>query len=181
MSRWTKIRDKGRNAIKKTVKGIGKTVAAPFEAAGHTLQAGVHLLEGDFSAAGKDLAKAAGNVAVGALGSVGITSPDLLRSAQAVTQAAASYGTLNFNAGSHALQGAGIDITADKANAEARAAQAAYDKEVAEAEDKALRSRRANLLETRKSLTPTLSKSSQGGSASGASNIGKGQGGIVLG
>lgn len=181
MSVWTKVRDKGRNVVKKAVKGTVETLSAPLEMAGHTVQAGVHLLEGDISGAGKSLAKASGDLVRGATGSVGMVAPGFADSLSSVAQAGTNYGLLNFNAGSHALQGAGIDITSDKANAKARAAQAAYDKEVAEAEDKALRSRRANLLETRKSLTPTLSKSSQGGSASGASNIGKGQGGIVLG
>lgn len=169
------------SAIEKGVKGTVKTLAAPLEMAGHTVQAGVHLLEGDISGAGKSLAKASGDLVRGATETIGMVAPGFADSLSSVAQAGVNYGLLNVNAGSHALQGAGIDITSDKANAAARAAQAAYDKEVADAEDKALRSRRANLLETRKSLTPTLSKSSQGGSASGASNIGKGQGGIVLG
>lgn len=180
MSRWTKIRDKGRNIVKKAVKGVGETVAAPFEAVGHTVEAGVHLLEGDFSAAGKSLSKGVGDVVAFGTG-ITTLSPDLINATRATGTATANLLTGNVNAAAHSLQGAGIDITSDKANAELRAAQAAYDKEVADAEDKALRNRRANLLETRKSLTPTLSKSSQGGSASGASNIGKGQGGIVLG
>lgn len=64
---------------------------------------------------------------------------------------------------------------------EERKAQAAYQAEVNKANAQEERNRRANLLSLRKSLQPTLSRSSQGGGGGSVVDDSRGTGGVVLG
>lgn len=169
---------------KDVVKGATKTIVSPFKGAGHLVQAGVHLLEGDLSAAGKSFSKSVGDFTQFTVGStgIGIVAPKLTETAKNLASAATSYGTLNFNQGSEYLEKAtGYDIDNSKAEAAERAAQAEYDRQAQEAADAAARNRRANLLSLRKTLTPSLSRSTQGGGGAGATELNAGSGGIILG
>lgn len=72
-------------------------------------------------------------------------------------------------------------IEAGKAERQAAKEQAAYNAEVAKAEATSERNRRANLLNMRKSLTPSTSRSSQGGGTTNTTELNAGGAGIVLG
>ena len=159
---------------KKLIKKGGEMIAAPFEAAWHTGEAVIDLVGGDTSGFTENISKASGDITKSMTGSNRLKN---------LTAAGTSYGLLNFNKGSEFLEKAtGWDIDNSNAEAAEKAAQAAYDAEVAEANAAAQRNRRANLLATRKSLTPSLSKSSQGGTGSGTNNnANSGTGGIILG
>lgn len=158
---------------KKLIKKGGEMIAAPFEAAWHFGEAAIELLQGDVSDATDKFMQGTGDLAFAATGSNRVRH---------FGEAATGYGLLNFNKGSQALEKAtGWDIDNSNAEAAERAAQQEYQRQVDEANAAAQRNRRANLLATRKSLTPTLSKSSQGGAASGSNNNVKGTGGIILG
>lgn len=159
--------------MSKAVKKVGKMIAAPFEAAWHIGEAGIKLVQGDLSGATDKFMQGTGDLAFAATGS------NRVRHLQ---EAATGYGLLNFNKGSESLEKAtGWDIDNSNAEAAEKAAQEEYQRQVDEANAAAQRNRRANLLATRKSLTPTLSKSSQGGATSSSNNNVNGMGGIILG
>lgn len=159
--------------MSKAVKKVGKMIAAPFEAAWHIGEAGIKLVQGDLSGATDKFMQGTGDLAFAATGS------NRVRHLQ---EATTGYGLLNFNKGSESLEKAtGWDIDNSNAEAAEKAAQEEYQRQVDEANAAAQRNRRANLLATRKSLTPTLSKSSQGGATGGTNNNVNGMGGIILG
>lgn len=160
--------------MSKTVKKVGKMIAAPFEAAWHTGEAAIDLISGDTSGFTENLMKAGGDMAYASTGSERVKN---------LAKAGTGYALLNFNKGSDALEKAtGWDIDNSNAEAAEAAAQAEYQRQVDEANAAAQRNRRANLLQMRKSLTPTLSKSSQGGAAASSQiNNAAGSGGIILG
>lgn len=148
-------------------------IAAPFEAAWHIGEAGIKLVQGDLSGATDKFMQGTGDLAFAATGSNRV---------RYLQEAATGYGLLNFNKGSESLEKAtGWDIDNSNAEAAEKAAQEEYQRQVDEANAAAQRNRRANLLATRKSLTPTLSKSSQGGATAGTNNNVNGMGGIILG
>lgn len=108
-------------------------------------------------------------------------TPKLISAAKEGGEMVGNYSTFNFNRGSQNLENlTGWDVDNSKAEAAEREAQARYQAEVDAANAAAERNRRANLLSLRKSLTPSLSRSSQGGGA-GTSTTNKAQGGIILG
>lgn len=158
---------------KKLIKKGGEMIAAPFEAAWHTGEAFIDLVGGDTSGFTENISKAAGDSVKSMTGSNRLKN---------LASAGTAYGLLNFNQGSEFLEKAtGWDIDNSNAEAAERAAQEEYQRQVDEANAAAQRNRRANLLATRKSLTPTLSKSSQGGATAGTNNNVNGMGGIILG
>lgn len=169
--------------VEKAAKSVGKTIASPFEAAWHAGEAGVKLLEGDLSGASEAFGKATGDITRGIVGvtNVGLIAPKVNDLAYGVGRAVGTAVTGNINKATHALYDTtGIDIGAIEEKQAEKAAQAEYDRQVADAEATAQRNRRANLLATRKSLAPSLSRSSQGGGGSG-NNQATAVGGIILG
>lgn len=181
MSLWTKARKKIGHAVKSVGKGLTSAVVDPLRATGHALEAGVNLLQGDLGAAGKNITKAYKESVRGGLNlTTGGTTSKLNDKIANAAAGVMSYGLLNFNEGSQYMENAtGWDIDNSKAEAKERAAQAAYQAEVNAANEAEARNRRANLLSLRKSLTPSLSRSTQGGA--GSNTIDKSQGGIILG
>lgn len=170
-------------AVEDVAKGVGQTISSGAEAIWHTGEAGINLLQGDISGAGKSISKAAGDVARVGVGitPIGIIAPKAAEAAENLTRGVAHYATLNFNQGSQQIENlTGFDLDNSNAEAAERAAQAEYDRQAKEAADAAARNRRANLLATRKSLTPSLSRASQGGGSS-STQINAGSGGIILG
>ena len=177
------VYDTGKTALLQTTHGLGNMV-----------EAGYDLATGDLKGAQKEFAKATGQLTEGVLAAATITSPGAttlnLISGGGVNKInkiggqgasmLANYATGNWNAGSQKLEDiTGWDVDNSIAEANERAAQKAYQAEVDAANAAAERNRRANLLSLRKSLTPSLSRSSQGGAA--ASSMTKSQGGIILG
>ncbi len=175
--------DAGKAALLNTTHGVG-----------NMLEAGYNLATGDLKGAQKDFAKATGQLTEGFLASETLVNPGAMALNMAsgggvnkvnaiggeLSSMAVNYATGNFNAGSQNLENiTGWDIDNSIAEDRERAAQAAYQAEVDAANAAAERNRRANLLSLRKSLTPSLSRSSQGGAA--ASSMTKSQGGIILG
>ena len=169
---------------------VGKSLAQPvtdtLRRVGHVAEAGYDVFRGDFSGASKNIGKAYGDITAASVGSMTlglgkVATPKLLSSGREFGEMVGNYSTFNFNRGSQNLENlTGWDVDNSDAEAAERAAQAKYQAEVDAANAAAERNRRANLLSLRKSLTPSLSKSSQGGQ--GAADMQKqGTGGIVLG
>lgn len=177
-----------KNPFKATVKlveSLAQPVTDTVRSVGHVLEAGYNVLEGDFKEAGQNIAKATGEITAAGAGGMTLglgkfATPKLISAAKEGGEMVGNYSTLNFNRGSQNLENiTGWDIDNSKAEAAEREAQARYQAEVDAANTAAERNRRANLLSLRKSLTPSLSRSSQGGAA--ASSMEKPQGGIILG
>lgn len=177
-----------KNPFKGTVKLIEKAsqpVIDTVRSVGHVAEAGYNVLQGDFKEAGKNIAKASGEITAASVGSIipggNIVAPKLVKASKEVGEMVTNYSLLNFNRGSQNLENiTGWDIDNSIAEANEKAAKEAYQAEVDAANAAAERNRRANLLSLRKSLTPSLSRSSQGGGA-GTSTANKAQGGIILG
>lgn len=177
-----------KNPIKGTVKlveSLAQPVTDTVRSVGHVLEAGYNVLEGDFKEAGQNIAKATGEITAAGTGAMTLglgkyATPKLISAAKESGEMVGNYSTFNFNRGSQNLENlTGWDVDNSIAEANERAAKEAYQAEVDAANAAAERNRRANLLSLRKSLTPSLSRSSQGGAA--ASSMAKSQGGIILG
>lgn len=177
--------DTGKAALLNTTHGVG-----------NMLEAGYNLATGDLKGAQKEFAKAAGQLTEGFLASETLVNPGAMALNIAtgggvnkvnaiggqLSSMAVNYATGNFNAGSQNLENiTGWDIDNSNAEDDARRAQERYQAEVDAANAAAERNRRANLLSLRKSLTPSLSRSTQGGGGAGMFNSDKSQGGIILG
>lgn len=108
-----------------------------------------------------------GGAAAGALGFTGVSSA--LTGTTAFLGATAATGVAGYTGAKNATVAE-----------EERKAQAAYQAEVNKVNAQEERTRRANLLSLRKSLQPTLSRSSQGGGGSVVDDS-RGTGGVVLG
>lgn len=178
-----------KNPVKGTVKlveSLAQPVTDTVRSVGHVLEAGYNVLEGDFKEAGQNIAKATGEITAAGAGGMTLglgkfATPKLISAAKEGGEMVGNYSTFNFNRGSQNLENlTGWDVDNSKAEAAEREAQARYQAEVDAANAAAERNRRANLLSLRKSLTPSLSRSSQGGGA-GTSTTNKAQGGIILG
>lgn len=177
-----------KNPVKGTVKlveSLAQPVTDTVRSVGHVLEAGYNVLEGDFKEAGQNIAKATGEITAAGAGGMTLglgkfATPKLISAAKEGGEMVGNYSTFNFNRGSQNLENlTGWDVDNSTAKANERAAKEAYQTEVDAANAAAERNRRANLLSLRKSLTPSLSRSSQGGAA--ASSMTKSQGGIILG
>lgn len=182
MSLWSKI----KKAVKKTVKAVTQPLHDTAIALRKDTQALGNLLGGDFKEAGKDFVSARKEAAKGGAGTMlpgaQAYAPKLIESAGKTSEALNAYATGNFNRGSQAVEDlTGWDVDNSIAEANERAAKEAYQAEIDAANEAEARNRRANLLSLRKSLTPSLSRSSQGGTGGGATQTVKGLGGIVLG
>lgn len=192
----SKAVDKAENAVKSFVKNPYKATKEFVEKAsqpaldtvrsvGHVAEAGYDVMTGDFKEAGKNIAKATGEITAAGVGDMTLglgsfVAPKLISTGKEFGKMVGNYSTGNFNRGSQNLENiTGWDVDNSIAEAKERAAQEAYQKEVDAANEAEARNRRANLLSLRKSLTPSLSRSSQGGAA--ASSMPKSQGGIILG
>lgn len=185
MGKWYKPKtwfDEG----KKLVKSMAQPVVDTVRSVGHTLEAGYDVMKGDFKEAGRDIAKATGEItAAGAgdmmLGLGGVVAPKLMKSAKEFGDMVGNYSTFNFNAGSQNLENlTGWDIDNSTAEAAEAAAKAEYQAKVDEANAASQRNLRANLLSLRKNLQKSYSRSSQGGPATG-NEKNTGVGGIILG
>lgn len=177
-----------KNPVKGTVKLVEKAsqpVIDTVRSVGHVAEAGYNVMTGDFKEAGKNIAKATGEITAAGVGDMTLglgsfVAPKLIKTGKEFGQMVGNYSTGNFNAGSQNLENiTGWDVDNSIAEAKERAAKEAYQAEVDAANEAEARNRRANLLSLRKSLTPSLSRSSQGGAA--ASSMTKSQGGIILG
>lgn len=159
--------------LKDTAVGLRKDL----QAAGNLMQGDIKGFADDFVSARKEIAEGgAGTMLPGAQA----YAPKLIETVGKTSEALNAYATGNFNRGSQAVEDlTGFDVDNSIAEANERAAREAYQAEVDAANAAAERNRRANLLSLRKSLTPSLSRSSQGGAA--ASSMAKSQGGIILG
>lgn len=178
-----------KNPVKGTIKLIEKAsqpVIDTVRSVGHVAEAGYNVITGDFKEAGKNIAKAAGEITAASVGNMTLglgefVTPKLIKNSKEAGEMVANYATGNFNRGSQNLENiTGWDVDNSIAEANEKAAKEAYQAEVDAANAAAERNRRANLLSLRKSLTPSLSRSSQGGGA-GTSTTNKAQGGIILG
>ena len=177
-------------AVVKATESVLQPIVSTGEAAYHLGATVVDVAQGDWKDAQKNLAKTAGNlleaataktlnVATGYMGKA--VAPKLIDDAGKAGEMLAYYSTGNFNQGSQKLEDlTGWDVDNSKAEAAERAAKAKYQAEVEEANQAAVRNRRANLLALRKALTPSLSRASQGGGGAGYFDE-KSQGGITLG
>lgn len=180
MSLW----GKAKKAAKKTVEAVTQPIHDTAIGLRKEMQAGANLLQGDFKGFADDFVSGQKEIAKGAAGTMlpgaRLYAPKLIENVGKVSEALNSYTTGNFNRGSQAVEDlTGWDVDNSNAEARERAAQEAYQAEVDAANAAAERNRRANLLSLRKSLTPSLSRSSQGGAAT--SSMTKSQGGIILG
>lgn len=170
---------------KKFVEKASQPVIDTVRSVGHVAEAGYNVLQGDFKEAGKNIAKASGEITAAAVGGMTLglgsfVTPKLIKTGKEFGEMVGNYSTGNFNRGSQNLENiTGWDVDNSIAEEKERAAKKAYQAEVDAANAAAERNRRANLLSLRKSLTPSLSRSSQGGAA--ASSMTKSQGGIILG
>lgn len=178
------VADTGKAALLNTTHGVGNMI-----------EAGYNLATGDLKGAQEEFAKATGQLTEGFLASGTLVNPGAMALNMAsgggvnkvnaiggqLSSMVTNYATGNFNAGSQNLENiTGWDIDNSNAEDDARRAQERYQAEVEAANAAAERNRRANLLSLRKSLTPSLSRSSQGGAAA-LSSMEKSQGGIILG
>lgn len=177
-----------KKAFKKTVKlveSLAQPVTDTVRSVGHVAEAGYNVMIGDFKEAGKNIAKATGEITAAGAGGMTLglgkfATPKLISAAKEGGEMVGNYSTFNFNRGSQNLENiTGWDVDNSIAEANERAAKEAYQAEVDAANAAAERNRRANLLSLRKSLAPSLSRSSQGGAT--ASSMAKSQGGIILG
>lgn len=178
-----------KNPFKGTVKLVEKAsqpVIDTVRSVGHVAEAGYNVMTGDFKEAGKNIAKATGEITAAGVGymTLGLGSfvaPKLIKTGKEFGEMVGNYSTGNFNRGSQNLENiTGWDVDNSIAEEKERAAKAAYQAEVDAANEAEARNRRANLLSLRKSLTPSLSRSSQGGQG-GYGLPTKTQGGIILG
>lgn len=177
-----------KNPVKGTVKlveSMSQPVVDTVRSVGHVAEAGWNVLEGDYKKAGQNIAKATGEITAAGVGGMTlglgkVATPNLIKGGKEFGEMVGNYSTFNFNRGSQNLENlTGWDVDNSIAEANERAAKEAYQAEVDAANAAAERNRRANLLSLRKSLAPSLSRSSQGGAA--ASSMTKSQGGIILG
>ena len=180
MSWWTKA----KKEVKKTVKAVVQPIHDTAIGLRKDIQAGANLLQGDIKGFADDFVSARKEMAKGGAGTMlpgaQLYAPKFIESVGKTSEALNAYATGNFNRGSQAVEDlTGFDVDNSIAEAKERAAKEAYQAEVDAANAAAERNRRANLLSLRKSLTPSLSRSSQGGA--GASSMAKSQGGIILG
>lgn len=159
--------------LKDTVVGFRKDL----QSVGNLMQGDIKGFADDFVSGRKEMAEGgAGTMLPGAQA----YAPKLIETVGKTSEALNAYATGNFNRGSQAVEDlTGFDVDNSIAEANERAAREAYQAEVDAANAAAERNRRANLLSLRKSLTPSLSRSSQGGAA--AFSMPKSQGGIILG
>ena len=171
----------------KLVKSVAEPVVDTARSVGHVVEAGYDVATGDFKEAGKNIAKATGEITAAAVGDMtlglgGFVTPKLIYAGKEFGEMVGNYSTGNFNRGSQNLENiTGWDVDNSIAEAAEAEAKAAYQAEVDAANAAAERNRRANLLSLRKSLAPSLSRSSQGGTGGGATQTVKGLGGIILG
>ena len=191
----SKAVDFAEDLVKSPGKGIvkiGKALTEPIKdtlvGAREDLQSFNKLLSGDYKGAQEKFVGARSKMAEGGGGTMvplaEITAPEvpkLLGIASGTINTATTTWSLS-KAGQYAYDRTGgeIDLTGVAAKEKKRAAQAAYEAEVKAANEAAERNRRANLLSLRKALTPSLSRSSQGGGGAGYFDEKK-QGGITLG
>ena len=171
-------------AFSKAWKGVTQPLKDTTIGLRKDLQAVSNLAKGDVKGFADDFVSARKEIAEGGAGTMlpgaQAYAPKLIESVGKTSEALNAYATGNFNRGSQAVEDlTGYDVDNSIAEAKERAAKEAYQAEVDAANAAAERNRRANLLSLRKSLTPSLSRSSQGGAA--ASSIVKSQGGIILG
>lgn len=186
-----KLLDKTGEAVGKATVAAADSLMQPtvdtLRSVGHVAEAGYDVLKGDFKEAGKNIAKATGEITAAGYGSMTlglgkVATPKLMNITKEFGKMVGSYSTGNFNEGSQSLENiTGWDVDNSIAEDRERAAQAAYQAEVDAANAAAERNRRANLLSLRKSLTPSLSRASQGGTGGSMAQTIKGLGGIVLG
>lgn len=178
-----------KNPFKGTVnlvKSMSQPVVDTVRSVGHVAEAGWNVLEGDYKKAGQNIAKATGEITSAAVGDMTlglgkVATPNLIKGGKEFGEMVGNYLTFNFNRGSQNLENlTGWDVDNSIAEEKERAAKAAYQAEVDAANEAEARNRRANLLSLRKSLTPSLSRSSQGGQG-GSGLPTKTQGGIILG
>lgn len=178
-----------KNPFKGTVKLVEKAsqpVIDTVRSVGHVAEAGYNVMTGDFKEAGKNIAKATGEITAAGVGDMTLglgsfVAPKLIKTGKEFGEMVGNYSTGNFNRGSQNLENiTGWDVDNSIAEEKERAAKAAYQAEVDAANEAEARNRRANLLSLRKSLTPSLSRSSQGGQG-GSGLPTKTQGGIILG
>lgn len=178
-----------KNPFKGTVKLVEKAsqpVIDTVRSVGHVAEAGYNVMTGDFKEAGKNIAKATGEITAAGVGGMTLglgsfVAPKLIKTGKEFGEMVGNYSTGNFNRGSQNLENiTGWDVDNSIAEEKERAAKAAYQAEVDAANEAEARNRRANLLSLRKSLTPSLSRSSQGGQG-GSGLPTKTQGGIILG
>lgn len=178
-----------KNPFKGTVKLVEKAsqpVIDTVRSVGHVAEAGYNVMTGDFKEAGKNIAKATGEITAAGVGDMTLglgsfVAPKLIKTGKEFGEMVGNYSTGNFNRGSQNLENiTGWDVDNSIAEEKERAAKAAYQAEVDAANEAEARNRRANLLSLRKSLTSSLSRSSQGGQG-GSGLPTKTQGGIILG
>lgn len=178
-----------KNPVKGTVKLVKKAAQPTIDtlrSVGHTLEAGYDVMKGDFKEAGRDIAKATGEITAAGVGDMTLglgsfAAPKLVSAGKEFGEMVGNYSTFNFNRGSQNLENlTGWDVDNSDAEAAERAAQAAYQAKVDEADAASQRNLRANLLSLRKNLQKSYSRSSQGGPATG-NEKNTGVGGIVLG
>lgn len=178
-----------KNPFKGTVELVEKAsqpVIDTVRSVGHVAEAGYNVMTGDFKEAGKNIAKATGEITAAGVGDMTLglgsfVAPKLIKTGKEFGEMVGNYSTGNFNRGSQNLENiTGWDVDNSIAEEKERAAKAAYQAEVDAANEAEARNRRANLLSLRKSLTPSLSRSSQGGQG-GSGLPTKTQGGIILG
>lgn len=180
MSLWSKA----KKAVKKGFEAVTQPIHDTAIGLRKDIQAGANLLQGDIKGFADDFVGARKEIAEGGAGTMlpgaQAYAPNLIKTVGKTSEALNAYATGNFNRGSQAVEDlTGFDVDNSIAEAKERAAKEAYQAEVDAANAAAERNRRANLLSLRKSLTPSLSRSSQGGAA--ASSMAKSQGGIILG
>ena len=185
-----KLLDKASGAIAKETIKVTDSLMQPtvdtLRSVGHVAEAGYDVIKGDWKEAGKNIAKATGEITKAGMGSMTLGlgkayTPNLLKSSGEFGEMVGNYSTGNFNAGSQNLENlTGWDVDNSIAEEKERAAKAKYQAEVDKANAAEARNRRANLLALRKALVPSLSRSSQGGGGAGYFDE-KRQGGITLG
>lgn len=171
-------------ALSKAWKGVTQPLKDTTVGLRKDLQAVGDLAQGDLKGFGENFVSGRKEIAEGGAGTMlpgaQAYAPNLIKTVGGASESLNAYATGNFNRGSQALENiTGFDVDNSIAEARERAAKEAYQAEVDAANAAEARNRRANLLSLRKSLTPSLSRSSQGGAA--ASSMAKSQGGIILG
>lgn len=185
-----KLLDKTGKAVGKATVAVTDSLMQPtvdtLRSVGHVAEAGYDVMKGDFKSAGKNIAKATGEITAAGYGGMTlglgkVATPKLLNISKEFGKMVGSYSTGNFNEGSQSLENiTGWDVDNSIAEEKERAAKAKYQAEVDKANAAEARNRRANLLALRKALVPSLSRSSQGGGGAGYFDE-KRQGGITLG
>ena len=172
--------------FKKLAKAVTQPIKSTLIGARKDLQAVGKFLEGDFKGAGQEFVSGRKEVAKGGAGTMApaasLYTPKLIDTVGKVSESLNAYATGDWNRASQRAEDlTGFDIDNSIAEAREKEAMAAYQAEIDAANEAEARNRRANLLSLRKSLTPSLSRSAQGGQSSSATQTIKGTGGIVLG